>query len=363
MHDPHSWGYDVAMSETAANTSPLNARRWQAVVDRDSAQSGMFVYGVKTTGIYCRPGCASRQPKAANVVFFGDGSEAVASGFRACKRCVPDNAAPPDPTIAAMIQACRTIEAAETPPSLEILAGNASLSPSHFQRTFKRALGLSPKDYAQARRMERFRAALLSGDSVTDAIYSAGFNTPSRAHEAAGRHLGMVPGSYRAGASGEVIGYTQAPSNLGPVTIAATMRGIASISLGEDAITNLKVEFPMAELIHAPKAFTEWVTAVVTLIEEPRTATSLPLDIRGTAFQQQVWRALREIPPGTTATYKEIASLVGSPNAHRAVGSACGANRLAVAIPCHRAVRADGGLGGYRWGLDRKKTLLSREEG
>jgi AraC family transcriptional regulator, regulatory protein of adaptative response / methylated-DNA-[protein]-cysteine methyltransferase len=351
-----------AMTDVTTNTSPLNARRWQAVVDRDAAQSGIFVYGVKTTGIYCRPGCASRQPKPANVVFFGDGSEAAASGFRACKRCVPDAASTPDPTIAAVIQACRTIEAAEAPPSLETLAGDAGLSPSHFQRTFKRALGLSPKDYAQARRMERFRAALLSGGSVTDAIYSAGFNTPSRAHEAADKHLGMVPGSYRAGAAGEVIGYTQAPSILGPITIAATLRGIASISLGGDAITNLESEFPKAELIHAPAAFTGWVNAVITLIEEPSTAISLPLDIRGTAFQQRVWRALRDIPPGTTATYKEIASLVGSPNAHRAVGSACGANRLAVAIPCHRAVRADGGLGGYRWGLDRKKTLLSREK-
>ena len=354
-----------AMTEATTNASPLNPRRWQAVVDRDAAQSGMFVYGVKTTGIYCRPGCASRQPKPDNVVFFGDGNEAAASGFRACKRCLPDHATPPDPSAAAVINACRAIEAAETPPSLETLAGDAGLSPSHFQRTFKRALGLSPKDYAQARRMERFRAALLSGQPVTEAIYSAGFNTPSRAHEAAERHLGMVPSTYRTGALGEVIGYTQVPSNLGPVTVAATLRGIASISLSEkntDPITHLKSEFPKAELIHAPDAFTDWVNAVVALIEEPGTATSLPLDIRGTAFQQRVWRALSEIPPGDTATYSEIASRIGSPNAHRAVGSACGANRLAVAIPCHRAVRSDGGLGGYRWGLAHKKTLLSREK-
>jgi AraC family transcriptional regulator, regulatory protein of adaptative response / methylated-DNA-[protein]-cysteine methyltransferase len=352
------------MPTTPLLFSPLSAHRWQAVIDRDTTQRGLFIYGVRTTGIYCQPGCASRQPKPQNIVFFQDCEEASNAGFRPCKRCTPDKGLEVSAISNAVISACRSIEMAETPPNLNTLAQSSGLSPAHFQRTFKQALGISPKDYAQAHQMERFRTALQTGGSVTDAVYSAGYSAPSRAHDAANQRMGMVPSTYRAGAAGEVIGYTQGSSYLGPVTVAITVRGIACISIGDkNPIHFLRSEFPKAELIEAPTSFREWATEVIALIEEPTGAFDLPLDIRGTAFQQRVWKALRDIPPGKTATYAEIAAALGSPQAQRAVGSACGRNRLAVIIPCHRALRSDGGLGGYRWGLEHKKKLLNREKG
>lgn len=338
--------------------------RWSAVVGRERAADGVFFYGVATTGVYCRPACASREPRRENVRFFATPDDAEAAGYRPCKRCRPREAAADLAARQAVLDACRLIDALPTPPSLEALAAAANLSPSHFHRVFKRTLGLTPRQYAHERRMAAVRDGLAAEAPVTDTVYSAGFGASSRFYEVAGAELGMRPGDYRRGGQGERIRYATAPSYLGRVLVAATDRGVCRISFGDadaDLLADLRKRFPAAELSGDDPGFAADVARVLALLEHPQGSLDLPLDIQGTAFQRRVWAALRAIPPGTTASYGEVAAAIGEPMAARAVAQACGANELAVAVPCHRVVAANGGLGGYRWGVERKRALLGRE--
>lgn len=338
--------------------------RWAAVSGRDRGADGAFVYGVLTTGVYCRPGCASRAPLRANVRFFGTPDEAEAAGLRPCKRCEPHAARAGSAEAAAVARAVALIEAADEPPTLRELAAAAGLSPFHFHRQFKAATGLTPAAYARAHRAERLRGELATAPTVSAAIYEAGYGSSGRLYAESGATLGMTPTAYRAGAPGERISYTIAPSSLGLVMVGATERGVCAIELGDDRgalAASLKVRFPKAELVADDQGFAAWVQAVVNLVEAPRRGHDLPLDIRGTAFQRRVWAALREIPPGATASYSELAERLGQPGAARAVAQACASNTLAVAVPCHRVVKGDGSAGGYRWGVERKRALLARE--
>ncbi len=350
----------------AAKQTPARRRdpRWSAVRRRDTRADGQFVYAVSTTGIYCRPSCASRPARREHVTFHDNAAAAQAAGFRACKRCRPDSASVTDRHATAVIAACRSIDAADTALSLASLARTAGLSPFHFQRVFKHATGLTPKQYAGAQRAERVRAALRVAPNVTDALYSAGYGSNSRFYEEADRRLGMAAGTYRAGGRGARIRYATGKCSLGAVLVAATDLGVCSILLGAAAAQlerDLRQQFPEAELIGADRDFKSLVGRVIRLIDTPDYVTDLPLDIRGTAFQRQVWAALAKIPSGRTLSYAQLAAQIGRPRAVRAVAGACAANRLAVAIPCHRAVRSDGSLAGYRWGAKRKRTLLERE--
>ena len=345
--------------------SPDDARYAQ-ILARDASQDGLFWYGVMTTGVYCRPGCASRGPKRENVRFYASTAEAQADGLRACKRCRPDALASRAHHIAAITRACRLLEAAETLPNLEELAAEARLSPFHFHRLFKEITGVTPKHYAQSQRRTRVQAALQSEGSVTEAVYAAGFGSSGRFYEAAEGMLGMSPTRYRQGGTNLRIHYAVAPCWLGQVLVAATATGLCCLTLGdsaEDLIADLHARFPKAVLAPAEEDFSTTVAAVVAFIETPALGLSLPLDIQGTAFQQRVWQALRAIPAGTTASYAEIAAAIGQPTAARAVAGACAANPLAIAVPCHRVVREGGAVSGYRWGVERKKKLLARERG
>ena len=340
--------------------------RWAAVQARDAAADGQFFYAVRTTGVYCRPSCGARPARPENVTFHATTADAEAAGFRACKRCKPDQATPPAAQQQAMVTAlCRWIEQADSAPTLDELAQRAQLSPHHLHRVFKAATGLTPRAYAAAQRANRVRRLLDGGTgTVTEAIYSAGFNTGSRFYAAADGLLGMTPSQYRAGGADTEIRFALAQCSLGALLVARSPRGICAISLGANAealLRELQDRFPNAALIGADAAFEQEVAAVVGFVEAPRLGLSLPLDVRGTAFQQRVWQALRDIPAGRTATYTEVAALIGSPAAVRAVASACAANTLAIAIPCHRVVRQDGSLSGYRWGIERKRALLDRE--
>jgi len=338
--------------------------RWVAVLARDHAYDGAFVFAVRTTGVYCRPGCPARRPKPENVVFFESAQAAEAAGFRACLRCRPDAATGDGARLQAVLRACRLIAESETPPTLGALADAAGMSRFHFQRVFKRELGMTPKQYADAQRQARARAALRSAATVTEALYDAGYDSAARFYAQAGRALGMSPGDYKAGGRGQAIWYALADSALGRVLVAGTARGLCAIFFG-DADAALEAElrtcFPNARLVAADEAMREWVAEAVAYIDMPKGVFQLPLDIQGTAFQQKVWAALRDIPFGETVTYAELALRVGAPAATRAVASACGANPAAVAVPCHRVLRSDGGLGGYRWGIERKRRLLDRE--
>ncbi len=336
--------------------------RWSAVATRDKAAAGAFLFGVLTTGIYCRPGCASRTPRREHVRFFATADEAERAGLRPCKRCDPRGEG--SPRAAAVARACALIEAAEAPPTLGELADAAGMSPYHFHRVFKEITGVTPAEYWRARRDERLRERLQAGGSVGAAIYEAGFGSASAAYDGGVAALGMTPSAYRAGAQGERISYAVANSYLGPVLVAATARGVCAIEFGagpEALRSRLAARFPGAELHEGDAAFAETVARVVAFIEAPAGSLDLPLDIQGTAFQRRVWAALREIPAGETASYAEVARRVGQPGAARAVAQACAANPLAVAIPCHRVLRGDGSLGGYRWGVERKRALLERE--
>ncbi len=340
-------------------------RRWQALERRDGRAVGAFVYGVRTTGVYCRPGCASRRPNRANVAFFDDGEGAERAGFRPCRRCGPAAGKPEDRAASAVVaRACRSIEGADRPPSLAGLASAAGLSPSHLGRLFRRVVGVSPREYARGVRARRLRDGLAGGEPVAGAILGAGFGSIGRGYEAAADELGMTPAEYGRGALGESIRFASAPTSLGFVTVAATARGLCSIELGDarEALeARLRDRFPRADLTEAGPDFADDLHRVVALVEGPGLGIDLPLDIRGTAFQRQVWDALRAIPPGSTATYAGVARAIGRPTAARAVARAVGSNDLAVAIPCHRVVRGDGALGGYRWGVDRKRALLDVE--
>lgn len=348
-------------------SAETEAARRAAVAARDAGADGRFVYSVRTTGVYCRPSCPSRAANPENLAFHATCAEAEAAGFRPCRRCRPEAMGEPARQAEIVARACRRIEAAETPPALADLARAAGLSPFHFHRMFKAVTGVTPKAYAGARRAERVAAGLRTGDSVTQALYAAGYNAPSRFYASAPGRLGMSPGAYRAGGAGQAIRFALAPCALGTVLVAATERGLCAILLGDDPdalARDLRARFPKADLAGGDPAFAGLVARVVGLVEAPGQGggdVDLPLDIGGTAFQQKVWAALRKIPAGTTASYAEIAEAVGAPAAVRAVARACGANALAVAIPCHRVVRKDGGLSGYRWGLARKRALLDRE--
>ncbi|MGA1858088.1 bifunctional DNA-binding transcriptional regulator/O6-methylguanine-DNA methyltransferase Ada [Azospirillum sp. 11R-A] len=342
----------------------VEAERWEALRRRDPAADGRFVYAVRSTGVYCRPSCAARPARPENVAFYATNAEAEQAGFRPCKRCRPDGPSQGDRRAEAVAVACRLIEEAEEAPQLDELAAAAGMSPHHFHRIFKQVTGVTPRAYVQAQRAARVADALQQAGSVTEAIYEAGYGSSGRFYETAGARLGMTPTSYRRGGAGETIRFAVGISSLGSILVAATERGVCAILLGDDPdllLRDLQDRFPRAELIGGDPAFEATVAQVVGFIEVPGTGLALPLDIGGTAFQQRVWQALRAIPAGRTASYAEIATAIGEPAAVRAVARACGVNPLAVAIPCHRVVRSDGGLSGYRWGVERKRDLLDRE--
>lgn len=341
-----------------------DAARWAAVMRRDRRAEGSFYYSVRTTGVCCRPGCASRLPRRENVRFHASCEAAAEAGFRPCKRCRPNQPALSQQRAAAVAKACRLIEAAEEAPSLAALAASAGMSRFHFHRIFKSVTGVTPKAYAAAHRIRRVRDALPHSDTVTDAIYGAGFNSNGRFYATSTQTLGMTPTRFRAGGAGAAIRFAIGQCSLGAILVAATDKGICAILLGDepDALArDLQDRFPKARLLGGDKDFEQWIARVVGLVEAPALGLDLPLDLRGTAFQQRVWQALRKIPPGVTASYSEIARRIGAPKAARAVAQACAANAVAIAIPCHRVVRTDGELSGYRWGVKRKRALLARE--
>ncbi|MBG0808569.1 bifunctional DNA-binding transcriptional regulator/O6-methylguanine-DNA methyltransferase Ada [Methylosinus sp. H3A] len=338
--------------------------RWDSVLARDAAADGAFVYSVTTTGIYCRPSCPARRPKRANVRFYASGAEAEAAGFRPCKRCRPNEASLPARQAGAVAHACRLIEAAQTPPSLDALARSVGLGPSHFHRLFEGIVGVTPKAYAAACRRSRLRENLGKSRSVTEAIYEAGFNSSGRFYAESASALGMTPSAFRRGGDGAEIKFAVGECSLGSVLVAASDKGVCAISLGDEPealVRALQDQFPRARLIGCDADFERLIAKVVGYVEAPKIGLELPLDIRGTAFQQRVWAALREIPAGATIGYSELARRIGAPKAARAVAGACAANAIAVAIPCHRVVRSDGSLSGYRWGVARKRALLERE--
>jgi AraC family transcriptional regulator, regulatory protein of adaptative response / methylated-DNA-[protein]-cysteine methyltransferase len=336
--------------------------RWAAVLTRNSASDGAFVYGVASTGVYCRPSCPSRRPGRSQVSFFDSPAEAEAAGFRACRRCDPQH---PETASVRQVQFAREYidQHPDETVTLERLSRVASMSPYHLQRTFKRLIGVSPKAYASARRMELMKSRLKQGDTVSRATYEAGYGSGSRVYEHARNGLGMTPGKYRKGGRGLEIQYSVVASEMGQLLIAATERGLCSVMLGEDPAKlegTLRGEFPEAALVRDDQAMSEYTTRVLNLLAGTASA-ALPLDVPGTVFQWQVWDALRRIPPGETRSYQEIARELGRPAAARAVAGACARNRLALVIPCHRAVRETGDMGGYRWGIERKQRILDQE--
>jgi len=338
--------------------------RWAAVVARAHEADGHFYYAVRSTGVYCRPSCPSRTPRRANVAFHATAQGAEVAGFRACLRCRPG--APPlaERQAEAVAQACRLIDAAEDEPDLASLAAACGMSRFHFHRVFKAHTGITPKAYAAARRAGRLQQGLAQAGSVTAAAYDAGFNSSGRFYAASSGVLGMTPRRYRTGGGGESIRFAVAQCSLGALLVAATDKGICCILLGDDPellVRDLQDRFPKADLIGAEPAFERTVAQVVAFVEAPRIGLDLPLDVRGTAFQQRVWQALRQIPAGQTVGYAELAARLGMPQGARAIAGACAANPVAVAIPCHRVVRNDGSISGYRWGVERKQALLQRE--
>ena len=338
--------------------------RWAAVVERDRGARDAFVYSVATTGVYCRPGCGARRPRREHVDFHASAEAAEKAGFRPCRRCRPNEPPLAQRHANVVAAACRAIETAAAPPDVDALAEAAGMSRSHFHRVFKSIAGVTPRAYVAGHRGDWAREALRNSRTVTDAIYEAGFNTSGRFYAAASEMLGMAPSTFRRGGAGETIRFAVGECSLGSILVAATGRGVCTILLGEDPgglLRELEDRFPKAELAGGEPEFESLVARAVGLVEYPALGHDLPLDIRGTAFQRRVWQALREIPAGETASYGGIAAAVGSPKASRAVASACAANPLAVAIPCHRVVRNDGSLGGYRWGVERKQALLARE--
>ena len=345
----------------APTTYTTDAERWHAVQARDTAATGHFVYAVRTTGVYCQPACKSRLAKRENVEFFADPGQAEAAGYRACKRC---KAAQGSRRTDLVARACRLIEASETAPNLDQLGSELNVSPFHLHRLFKAETGLTPKAYASAFRAQRLRERLDAAGSVTEAIFDAGYNSNSRFYESAGERLGMRPREYRAGGQGAAIRFALAQCALGAILVAQSERGICAILLGDEPeplLKDLQDKFPKAQLIGGDDAFERLVAEVIGFVEAPALGLALPLDVQGTAFQERVWQALREVPPGTTVSYTDIAKRIGAPKAVRAVAQACAANAIAVAIPCHRVVRRDGDLSGYRWGIERKRQLLDRE--
>ncbi|MEE8543279.1 MAG: bifunctional DNA-binding transcriptional regulator/O6-methylguanine-DNA methyltransferase Ada [Gammaproteobacteria bacterium] len=351
----------MAGTSTSPSSDDL---RWNAVVDRDHSLDREFVYAVRTTGIYCRPSCPSRQSKRENTVFFASPVEAEHAGYRECLRCGPTRPSVEERRVEAVRAACAAIDKAEQAPTLHELAAAVGVSPSHLHRQFKRLVGVTPREYAAGKRVSRLRDRLRTGRPVADAIYAAGFGSSSRVYETAKRTLGMTPGQYRDGGRNVAIEFTVTRSPLGHLLVAATDQGICCIEFGNGETMlreRLAERFPAARLKENDDDLRRCVADITAFIRTPRHGLRLPLDIQGTAFQHRVWKALQAIPPGRTASYREVAAAIGQPTAHRAVARACSANKLALAIPCHRVVRTDGQLGGYRWGLERKRRLLERE--
>ena len=345
-------------------TQMLNVddQKWQIVLARDSIARQHFIIGVITTGIFCRPGCPARTPLRKNVRFYETPAEARQDGLRPCKRCKPEQ-----PGDGAIIAACRLLESAEEKIDLARLAKTAGLTPGHFQKKFRQQLGVTPAHYQAACRDAKIKAALVTGLSVTEAIYAAGYSAPSRFYTASDKRLGMTPKSYAKGAPCLTIRYQLTNSWLGRTLIAATTKGVCAIFFGDDdagLTADLQKRFAKATIARAEHGsdFDIWVDQTLAAIDRPQLASNLPLDIQGTAFQEQVWRALQKVPAGTTATYKEVAEMIAKPSATRAVANACGANPVSVVIPCHRIVRSDGAVSGYHWGVERKRKLLTREK-
>jgi AraC family transcriptional regulator of adaptative response/methylated-DNA-[protein]-cysteine methyltransferase len=338
--------------------------RWAAVVGRAQEANASFCYGVRTTGVYCLPSCPSRAPRRENVRFFATSAAAEAAGFRPCKRCRPGQPALSALHAAAVSRACRALDAGDGLTSLAALAKSVGLGPSHFHRVFKRFTGLTPKGYAAAQRAKRVRDELGRAPSVTQAIYAAGFNSSAPFYAKAARWIGMSASDYRRGGNQTCIHFATTECSLGQLLVAATDRGVCAIAMGDDRavlLSDLRARFPKAELVEGDLDFADVVAKVVALVEKPAQGMALPLDVRGTAFQHRVWRAISEIAAGETRTYAELAERIGSPRATRTVAGACAANPVAIVIPCHRVVRGDGNLSGYRWGVERKRTLLERE--
>jgi len=339
---------------------PDDETAWSAVLERDALSDGQFVYAVSSTGVYCRPSCPSRRPRREHVSFFAEPGQAEAAGYRACLRCGRGS------EVADRIERARRYldSHADERVTLQQLGRVAGLSPFHLQRTFQRILGVTPKAYAAARRTERFKRSLKNGGDVTAAIYEAGYGSSSRAYESAAERLGMTPSAYRRGGLGMRIRYTTVASPLGRLLVAATERGICSVALGDDdagLFSALRREYPRAELEASAADLADAVRAIVEHLEGKRIRMDLPFDVQASAFQLRVWRELQRIPYGSTRSYSSIATAIGAPSAVRAVARACASNRVALLIPCHRVVRTDGALGGYRWGLRRKAELLQRE--
>ena len=338
--------------------------KWHAVVTKDPKANGKFYYAVKTTGIYCLPSCPARPALRENIAFYDTPEDAEKAGFRPCKRCWPKGPSKTAVHEAAVAKACRLIETSEEAPSLNKLAKEAGMSDYYFHRVFKALIGATPKEYAMAHRTRRVRQELVKRNSVTEAIYGAGFNSNGRFYAKSTETLGMTPTKFRKGGAGTRIRFAVGECSLGSVLVAVSEEGVCAISLGDDPdslVRDLQDQFPRAELIGGDHEFEKLIAQVIGFIEAPRARFNLPLDVRGTAFQLRVWQALREIPAGSTVSYTEIAERIGAPKAVRAVAQACASNHIAVAIPCHRVVRNDGALSGYRWGVERKRALLKRE--
>lgn len=337
---------------------------WNAVRTNDARFDGAFYLGVVTTGIYCRPSCRARLPKRENISFFPTWQAAERSGLRACLRCRPKEHEAADPRVAKMLRACEMLRTAEEMPSLEELAAAVGSSPYHLQRSFKEIIGISPKKYSEAIRMEKFKEGLRAGSDVTTAMYDSGFGSSSRLYEKASENLGMTPSAYKKGGQGVAINYTITDCELGRILVARTIKGLCNVAFGDDDTAleeNLKSEYPKAELVEDAAVLKTFVDEILKHLAGKKKRLDLPLDIQATAFQMQVWELLRKIPYGETVSYSQIAELLGDPKKVRAVARACAGNRVAVVIPCHRVVAKDGSLAGYRWGLDRKQKLIDLE--
>ncbi len=342
----------------------IDDRRWQAVTQRDGTADGEFVFAVVTTGVYCRPSCRARRPLRHNVRFFAATQAAEQAGFRPCKRCQPDKASPHAAQQARIAEACRLLEASDAPLTLEALAKQVAMSPYHFHRLFKATTGLTPKAWQQASRADKVRDALSGGKDVTRALFDAGYASGSVFYQQADAALGMTARQFRQGGTNTRIQFALGRCQLGEFLVAESERGVCAILLGDDPqalLHELETSFPQAQLEPGNSAFDQRVAQVIGWLERPEGEFALPLDLRGTAFQREVWQALRAIAPGSTVSYQELARRIGRPRATRAVAGACAANRLAVVVPCHRVIRQDGGLSGYRWGVERKRALLERE--
>ena len=353
------------MTRAAAVTDLTSERRWRAVLARDRRYDGAFVYAVRSTGIYCRPSCASRKPRRDRVTFFPVPEAAEHAGFRPCRRCRPSAANPADPRVALVREVCRAIDAQpDAPARLAALSERAGTTPHRLLRAFRAVLGLSPRQYRDERRLDRFKIQLKRRKQVSPALYEAGYGSTSRVYERAHAQLGMTPATYGRGGAGTRIAFAVVPCALGRLLVAATARGICRISLGDDADAlerGLAAEFPAATIARDDDTLRHWVAEITAHLDGRQPTLELPLDVRATAFQRRVWEALRNIPYGSTRSYSEVARAVGNAKATRAVARACAANPVAIVVPCHRVVREDGDLGGYRWGVQRKRAFLKQE--